>query len=74
MMLLISWESDRNLNKYIIAEILLEMHKFLESYQVIYQMKAKTILYLMMLKNSIIKLIQILGLLPYFVERKKNMK
>ena len=67
-MLLISWESDRNLNEHIITEVFIEMHKILKSYHVIYQMKAKTILCLIMMKMKylIFELIQILGSLPYY--------
>ena len=72
MMLLISWESDRNVNKHKITEIFFEMHKFLKFYHVIYQMKAKTILLLIMMKIFIFKSIQILGLLPYIEWRKEK--
>ena len=64
MMLLISWENDRNVNKHIIKEVFIEMHKFLESYHVIYQMKAKTILFLIMMKNISFEKNQIFGLPP----------
>ena len=65
MMLLISWESDGNVNEHIVTELFIEMHKFLKSYHVIYRMKAKTILFLIMMEYLIFKLIQILGFLPY---------
>ena len=70
-MLLISWESDKNVNKQTITEIFIEMHKFFKSYHVIDQMKAKTIFFLIMMKTLIFELIQIVGFPPYKIDKGK---
>ena len=50
------------------------MHEYLESYHVIYQMKAKTILLLIMIKNVSFEKNQIFGLPPYIKKINRQKK